>query len=87
MAAIVSSPWFYGKLTDLTRGVGARRERTRPEAFLEMKIPMPTVERQRFALRVFEKLGALKKMQSETSAELDALMPSILSKASRGELL
>ena len=87
MAAIVSSPWFYGKLTDLTRGVGARRERTRPEAFLEMKIPMPTVERQRFALRVFEKLGALKKMQSETSAELDALMPSILSKAFRGELL
>lgn len=86
MSAIVSSPWFYNKLTDLTRGVGARRERTRPEAFLEMKIPMPTVQQQRSALRVLKKLGALKKIQSETSVELDALMPSILSKAFRGEL-
>ena len=86
MSAIVSSPWFYGKLKDLTRGVGARRERTRPETFLEMQIPMPTVAQQRSALQVFEKLDALKKMQSETSAELDALMPSILAKAFRGEL-
>lgn len=86
MSAIVRSPWFYTKLVDLTRGVGARRERTRPEAFLEMKIPMPTVEQQRYALQVFEKLDAVKKVQSETSAELDALMPSILSKAFRGEL-
>lgn len=86
MSAIVRSPWFYTKLADLTRGVGARRERTRPEAFLEMKIPMPTVEQQRYALQVFEKLDALKKVQSETSAELDALMPSILSRAFRGEL-
>ncbi|HKW90065.1 MAG TPA: hypothetical protein VJN21_15040 [Candidatus Acidoferrales bacterium] len=53
---------------------------------MEMKISMPTVEQQRSALQVFEKLDALKKMQSETSAELDALMPSILSKAFRGEL-
>jgi type I restriction enzyme, S subunit len=86
MSAVVSSPWFYTKLADLTRGVGARRERTRPEAFLEMKIPMPTVEQQCSALQVFGKLDSLRKMQSETSVELDALMPSILSKAFRGEL-
>ena len=86
MSAIVSSPWFYGKLADLTRGVGARRERTRPEAFLEMKISMPTIEHQRRALQVFQKLNTLKKIQSETAVELDALMPSILSKAFRGEL-
>lgn len=87
MSAIVSSPWFYGKLADLTRGVGARRERTRPEAFLEMKIPMPNIEQQRRALQVFQKLNTLKNIQSETAVELDALMPSILSKAFRGELL
>lgn len=86
MSAVVSSPWFYTKLTNLTRGVGARRERTRPEAFLHMQIPMPTVEQQRKALHIFEKLNNLKKAQSETSIELDALMPSILSKAFRGEL-
>jgi len=32
------------------------------------------------------KVGALKKLQSETAAELGALMPSILSRAFRGEL-
>ena len=32
------------------------------------------------------KVDSLKKLQSETAAELDALMPSILSKAFRGEL-
>jgi len=32
------------------------------------------------------KVDSLKKLQSETVAELDALMPSILSGAFRGEL-
>ena len=32
------------------------------------------------------KVDALKKLQAETAAELDALMPSILDKAFRGEL-
>ena len=31
-------------------------------------------------------VDALKKLQAETAAELDALMPSILDKAFRGEL-
>jgi type I restriction enzyme, S subunit len=66
-------------------GLGARRERTRPEAFLEMKLSMPTIEQQRRALQVFQKLNTLKKIQSETAVELDVLMPSILSKVFRGE--
>ena len=33
-----------------------------------------------------EKTNSLKALQAETSAELDALMPSILDKAFRGEL-
>jgi type I restriction enzyme S subunit len=86
MSAIVTTSWFYGKLADLTRGVGARRERTRPEAFLEIVIPMPTVEQQRDALRVFDKLELLKLLQTETALELDALAPSILAKAFSGEL-
>ncbi|MCX5905248.1 MAG: restriction endonuclease subunit S, partial [Proteobacteria bacterium] len=34
-----------------------------------------------------EKVSALKKLQSETATELDAMLPSILDKAFRGELL
>jgi hypothetical protein len=31
-------------------------------------------------------VGALKRLQAETAAELDALLPSILDKAFKGEL-
>ncbi len=58
-----------------------------------MSIPFPTsldVSEQRRVVDYLDylqaKIGALKKLQSETAAELDALMPSILSKAFRGEL-
>ncbi len=32
------------------------------------------------------KVDALKRLQAETAAELDALLPAILDKASKGEL-
>ncbi len=86
LAALVATPWFHGKLANLTRGVGARRERIRPEAFLEMEIPWPELTRQQRALEVLGKLKLLQSYQSQTAAELDALMPSILSKAFSGEL-
>jgi type I restriction enzyme S subunit len=86
MAALVVTPWFWNQLSSMTRGVGARRERTRPEQFLALEIPMPTVERQRLALRTFAHLDEMKRLQTETAAELDALLPSVLDKAFRGEL-
>jgi type I restriction enzyme S subunit len=58
-----------------------------------MSIPFPThldVSEQRRIVANLDnwqtKTASLKKLQSETSTELDALMPSILSKAFRGEL-
>jgi type I restriction enzyme S subunit len=52
--------------------------------------PPESVEEQRRVVAFLDslqaKINALKKLQSETAAELDALMPSILSKAFRGEL-
>jgi hypothetical protein len=77
--------WFQhhgsGKtLFTLTRGVGARRERTPPEAFLDMEIPMPRCP------HGSSKIAANKTPPERNMAELDALMPSILSKAFRDEL-
>ncbi len=86
IAVLVITPWFWTKLKDLTRGVGGRRERTRPEQFLKMEIPMPTVTQQEYALTAFGKLSALNQLQAETEAELNALLPSILDKAFKGEL-
>ncbi|MBI3248015.1 MAG: restriction endonuclease subunit S [Deltaproteobacteria bacterium] len=86
LAALVTTPWFWTQLKDVTRGVGARRERTRPEQFLQMKLPMPEIDRQAKAVPAFDKLQILKRLQAETAAELDALPPSVLDKAFKGEL-
>lgn len=86
MAVLVTTPWFWAQLKYVTRGVGARRERTRPEQFLRMSMPMPTVDKQMKAAVVFEKMNTAKKQHAATAAELDALLPSILDKAFKGEL-
>jgi type I restriction enzyme S subunit len=64
-------------------GVSAKQLKT-------VRLPVPSVDEQS---RIVAHLGSLQasvdvlgKLQSETAAELGALMPSILSKAFRGEL-
>ena len=61
-------------------------ERTRPEQFLNIEIPIPTIENQIQGERVFAQMNAVKNLQAETAAELDALLPSILDRAFKGEL-
>ena len=57
---------------------------------LSIAIPVPPLPEQRRIVahldELKEKTDALKALQAETSADLDALMPSILDKAFRGEL-
>ncbi len=47
---------------------------------------MPTVNQQKQAIAIFNKLNPLKRLQSKTAIELDALRLSILDKAFKGEL-
>lgn len=86
LARLVRTEWFWSKLGAATRGVGARRERTRPEQFLEIEMPMPEEIQQQYGEQVFEKIRSLEPSQRETAAELDALMPAILDRAFKGEL-
>ena len=86
LAPLVRTRWFWEKLGCATRGVGARRERTRPEQFLNIEIPIPTIEKQAQGERVFAQVAMLRRVQAETAAELDALLPSILDKAFKGGL-
>jgi type I restriction enzyme S subunit len=54
------------------------------------RIPVPTLPEQRRVVAELDalqaKVDALKRLQAETAAELDALLPSILDKAFKGEL-
>ncbi len=75
---------IYAKAMGTTvKGIASKRLKHIP-------LPIPPIAEQR---RIVDYLGdlqakvdSLKKLQSETAAELDALMPSILSKAFGGEL-
>jgi len=86
LATIVPTQFFWGRLKDATRGVGARRERTRPEQFLELKFKMPSLPNQQRALIAFRKIEKVRQLQYETAAELDAMTPSILDRAFQDEL-
>ena len=86
LGPLFSTPYFYSKLKDLTRGVGARRERVRPELFLDLEIPLPDVSRQKKAVEIFSNLFTLRMAQAESERELAALLPSVLDRAFKGEL-
>jgi type I restriction enzyme S subunit len=66
---------------------GAGRNRTLGINALEkIKVPVPRIEKQVWFDRLQAKLRLANQLQSETLAELDALLPSILYKAFKGEL-
>ncbi|MGH8625238.1 MAG: restriction endonuclease subunit S [Gammaproteobacteria bacterium] len=86
LTPLVRTEWFWSKLANATRGVGARRERTRPEQFLNIELPMPDVAHQERGETLFAEVDALKRLQAENAGELDAMLPAILDKAFKGEL-
>lgn len=86
MAALVTTPWFLDRLRGLSRGVGARRERTRPEQFLGLRMPMPPVEAQRWAVSILAGLTPIRHLQSGIESAFDSLLPAVLDRAFRGEL-
>jgi type I restriction enzyme S subunit len=66
---------------------GAGRNRTLGlDTLSKIQVPVPPIDRQLWFDSLQEKAGSFKRQQEQTSTELDALMPSILDKAFKGEL-
>ena len=66
---------------------GAGRNRTLGLEKLErLLVPVPPHEKQLWFDSLQAKVDAVKRLQAETQAELDALLPSVLDRAFRGEL-
>ena len=66
---------------------GAGRNRTLGvETLMRIPVPFPEYRAQIWFDNLQAEVGLLKHMQSETVADLDALLPSILDKAFKGEL-
>jgi type I restriction enzyme S subunit len=80
------TPSVWPDIAGASTGTNVRRRRLNPNDFLAYRMPLPTRVTQERLRRVRSEVEGLKRLQTDTAAELDALMPSILDKAFRGEL-
>lgn len=78
LGELVKTEWFWSQLQDATRGVGARRERTRPERFLNIELPMPLFDDQLRIVEILAKLTTLKAKHAAIRAANAALLPATL---------
>lgn len=79
-------PSVWSDLAGISTGTNVRRRRLHPRAFLQYKFPLPSMKVQHQFCVVRRSIEQAKRVKSESAIQLDALMPSILSKAFRGEL-
>ncbi|MBL8529942.1 MAG: restriction endonuclease subunit S [Burkholderiales bacterium] len=75
---LVRTEWFWSKLQDATRGVGARRERTRPEQFLNIELPLPVAEDQMQIVEILKRQLPLKAKHAAIRQANAALIPASL---------
>jgi len=78
LSHLVETRWFHEHLASATRGVGARRERIRPEMLLGIEIPFPDLTGQRTALKTIEHMTEAKALFSQSAPLEEALLPSLL---------
>lgn len=79
-------PSVWSAVSGASTGTNVRRRRLNPADFLAFEIPLPPMRTQKRLREVKAQLDQINRLQSETSVELDALLPSILDKAFKGEL-
>ena len=85
LAELVRTRWFWSRLAAATQGVGARRERTKPERFLSLEMLMPTLDRQLRVVKWVDELHELRRFNAAATAELQALLPAVLDRAFNGK--
>jgi type I restriction enzyme, S subunit len=74
------------ELEQASPGSADRNRTLNVKALMQIPIPVPSYGEQCHFDRLYQKVDGLKRLQSDTAAELDALLPSVLDKAFKGEL-
>lgn len=75
------TPSIWSLLSGASTGTNVRRRRLNPKDFLNFKVTLPTMQTQLRLRQIIQKTEALKRLQMETEAELNAMLPSVLDKA------
>ncbi|WP_111805629.1 restriction endonuclease subunit S [Aeromonas allosaccharophila] len=83
---LVRMEWFWSQLQDATRGVGARRERTRPEQFLNIELPMPDFNDQLRIVEILKRQIPLKAKHAAMHQANSALLPATLERVFSAEI-
>lgn len=81
---LVRTAWFWSRLHEATRGVGARRERTRPEQFLNIKLPLPVLADQFRMVEILKRQLSLKARHAAIRQANAALLPAMLERVFAG---
>jgi type I restriction enzyme S subunit len=80
------TPSVWPQLAEISTGTNVRRRRLHPKNFLAYQMPLPPMEIQQRLRQVKGELDSVKSQQARSAAELDALLPSVLDRAFKGEL-
>jgi type I restriction enzyme S subunit len=86
LAAYFKPAHIWKSVAAGSKGLGDRRLRVQPAQLLSHELWIPPVSWQNRLAEVQSEVDALKRLQTETAAELDALVPAILDRAFKGEL-
>jgi type I restriction enzyme M protein len=89
LSFVFKSPWFWADCENKSQGSTGRNAITKT-LFRKIKVPLPTVAEQSILVEHFasiqNRVERLRLLQSQIAKELEALFPSILDRAFRGEL-
>jgi len=80
------APHVWGKVADGSRGLGDRRQRVQPAQLKAYSLWVPPMEQQARIGSVMDLHGATIRIGANSTPSMDALLPSILDRAFRGEL-
>ncbi len=86
MAIYFRVPFIWESLSGQSTGTNVRRRRLNPSKFLDYKFPLPPMKLQLLLKKIQAKINSIRRLQADSQQELDALLPSILDKAFKGEL-
>ncbi|WP_230410268.1 restriction endonuclease subunit S [Methylomonas sp. WH-1] len=87
LGELIRTPWFWSLLQAATRGVGARRERTRPEQLLNIELPMPELHEQLQIVEILSRQNELKQRHTKIREANQALIPATLERLFSNEFL
>jgi type I restriction enzyme S subunit len=79
-------PSVWPGISNASTGTNVRRRRLNPQDFLNYQMPLPQRAIQLTIKELRREVQTLNRRQAETAVELDALLPSVLSKAFAGKL-